>query len=468
MLTIKLWGRIIVGLLLLSILGIILFAPSSLIAQADSNQLVDLCDRPLEDVDGIPIYYQNACNSPNNSQSQDQELSKGIRFDSPYVAFTTGGSWVDAVSMDYFDADSRLDMAVTTSAYFDTERDNHVWVARQESPVTFTLQYSAAVGARDPESMDVADMNGDGLMDLIVANAHGTTDHTNDVEIFFGVSAFSFIRTDHASGNTPYAVAVLPVAEKSLAVVTNWNSSILSTYLGGDGHVATQTNYSAPTAGYNQLAVGDVNGDGNLDAVAMWGQIYAVPAFTVYYGNGQGGFSVGPNFPKNNSNPNGIAVGDVTNDGRDDVILAGGGNSAWLRVYSQQADGSLLLTNTYSSYDIPESLDIADVNCDGLNDVIATNAGFSAFSWWPGTSSGGLGAYQVEHHSFYFSHIRSNGAEMADVNGDGWKDYVVVDYNTDGVLVALQKPCRSIINYLYFPSMLCESYTGDGEGICTP
>ena len=84
---------------------------------------------------------------------------------------------------------------------------------------------------------------------------------------------------------------------------------------------------------------------------------------------------------------------------------------------------------------------MADVNCDGINDLIATNSGWYAFSWWPGNRHGTLSAYRVENHSFYFSAIGPNGAEMADVNGDGLKDYVVVDYNSDGVLIALQKPC---------------------------
>jgi hypothetical protein len=38
---------------------------------------------------------------------------------------------------------------------------------------------------------------------------------------------------------------------------------------------------------------------------------------------------------------------------------------------------------------------------------------------------------------------------MADVNGDGLNDYVALDYNSDGVLVAFQKPCyRAIIIFV--------------------
>jgi hypothetical protein len=181
----------------------------------------------------------------------------------------------------------------------------------------------------------------------------------------------------------------------------------------------------------------------------MWGQTYAVPAFTEYFGNGLGGLSIGPNFAKNNQNPSAITGGDITYDGRDDVVIARGGNDAEILVYAQQPTGVLSLTATYSSYDIPESLDVADVNCDGINDLIATNAGWYAFSWWPGQPDGTLGPYQIETHSFYFSHIGPNGAEMADVNGDGLKDYVVADYNSKGILIALQRSCS--MNKVYLP-----------------
>jgi hypothetical protein len=408
----------------------------------------DICGRELFNPDGTPRYYMDPClaqdivNNPNNVPS-------GLlvdRFELPYVAYTTGGSWVEGVSVDDFDKDGKLDMALSTSSYFDPERDHHVWLAKQNTATNFELIYSARVGATDPESMDVADMNGDGYLDIIVANAHGGARSIGDVEIFWG-SDTTFTRADYLAGNTPYAVAIMPIGIKTLAAVTNWNDVILSAYLGGDGFAVTHTDYAAPRAGWNQLAIGDLNHDDNLDVVVMWGQTYAVPSLTVYYGDGLGGLSIGPNFPKDSENPSAITVGDVTHDGLDDVVIARGGNrpNAEILIYAQQPNGTLSLINTFASYDIPASLDVADVNCDGVNDLIATNSGWEAFSWWPGNRDGTLGAYRLETHSFYFSAIGPNGAEMADVNGDRLKDYVVVDYNSDGVLVALQKPCYKAI-----------------------
>lgn len=427
--------------------------------RASSGGPEDGCGRPLYHPDGAPWNHQTPCPVSNGVDPMDADGGggPGARFESPYVAYSTGGSWVEAVSMDDLDRDGKLDMALSTSDYSDPSRDQRLWVVRQSNPLSFSLVYSAPVGASDPESLDVADMDGDGYLDVVVANADGGASGTGDVEIFWATGTFTFTRTDHPAGDTPYAVTTMPVYDhtgttgytSTLAVVTNWNDTILSTYLGGTGHTVTRTNYPAPEAGWNQLATGDLNDDGDQDVAAMWGQLYAVPAFTEYFGDGEGNLSVGPDFSKDDQNPSAVGAGDVTNDGRDDVIIARGGNDAEILIYAQGPGGELSHTATYAAYDCPESLDVADVNCDGISDLVATNAGWEAFSWWPGQPDGTLGPYQIEPHSFYFSHIGPNGAEMADVNGDGLKDYVVVDYNADGVLVALQKPC--LTNKLYLP-----------------
>jgi hypothetical protein len=136
----------------------------------------DVCGRLLYYSDGTPQYYRNPCPAPNGV-----DLMAGVspalnnRFEPAYVAYSVGGSWVEAVSMDDFDQDEKLDMALSTSSYFDPTRDQRVWVAKQNSPTNFSLTYSGTVGASDPRSLDVANMNDDSALDIVVANAGGGT-----------------------------------------------------------------------------------------------------------------------------------------------------------------------------------------------------------------------------------------------------------------------------------------------------
>ena len=68
------------------------------------------------------------------------------------------------------------------------------------------------------------------------------------------------------------------------------------------------------------------------------------------------------------SSTRGIGVGEVTGDGRDDVVAAYGGNSpnGRLGVFAQTPTGALDAPPIpYQSYDIPGAVEVADVNRDG-------------------------------------------------------------------------------------------------------
>ena len=81
-----------------------------------------------------------------------------------------------------------------------------------------------------------------------------------------------------------------------------------------------------------------------------------------------------------------VAVGDVTGDGRDDVVLTTAGYSEpdthHVFVYVQQPDGSLAPPRKYA-YDgatLITGLALADMDRDGIKDIIVGHDGISIFS----------------------------------------------------------------------------------------
>jgi hypothetical protein len=110
---------------------------------------------------------------------------------------------------------------------------------------------------------------------------------------------------------------------------------------------------------------GDVNGDGNPDFAC------GLSNGTVYLGNGAGGFALADGnlpAPGTGGRP-GIALGDVTDDGRDDLAFA---TASGIGVYRWVAPGQWQnLSGTLANVGAVQLTQIADMNLDGHGDVVA-------------------------------------------------------------------------------------------------
>jgi hypothetical protein len=130
--------------------------------------------------------------------------------------------------------------------------------------------------------------------------------------------------------------------------------------------------YNIPDVFPGGIAVGDLNGDGANDVVVAYGGNQPSSKIGVYYQNASG--TLDPITAHDSYDiPEAMEIADVTGDGRKDVVVLHGGWMA-MGVYQQMPDGTLaaeeLYGIPYASHYNPHGLAVGDISGDGRNDVV--------------------------------------------------------------------------------------------------
>lgn len=182
-----------------------------------------------------------------------------------------------------------------------------------------------------------------------------------------------------------------------------------------------------------------------------WPSLIRNPDFSVFLQLPDGTLADAVSFenPASDRLPGGIAVADVTGDGRDDVVLAYGGNrpSSGIAVFVQDDAGELAFAASYAAYDIPEPVEIADVNLDGLNDVLVLHGGWTSMGVFLQGADGTLAPYAL-YDVPYASHYGPQGLEVGNINGDCLPDVAIADYS-HGLVVLYHVPPEPMATFPY-------------------
>jgi hypothetical protein len=183
----------------------------------------------------------------------------------------------------------------------------------------------------------------------------------------------------------------------------------------------------------------DLNRDGRLDVVGVnstgadptrWG-------LRIFLQRGDGSFGL----PVAVDDPyiwlTGIGAGDVTADGRPDVVVAHGGPYRQVAVYPQQPDGTFSAApNLLASESNTHGVEVTDVDRDGSNDVVVLHDGdVGVYIQEP---SGVLAPEQLFRIAST-SHFNLKGLAVGDFNSDRFPDVAVGEYDA-GLNVIRQVP----------------------------
>jgi hypothetical protein len=263
-----------------------------------------------------------------------------------------------------------------------------------------------------PAGLATADFNGDGKLDVLVAN-----NGSNNVNVLLGKGDGTFQPpATYATGSFPSAVTAADFnGDGKLDVAvgnSNGNNSSISILLGnGDGTFQAAVSYNVPCCP-SSVTAADFNEDGKLDLVS------ATNAASVLLGNGDGTFQPVLNYVTA-SPPGTVAVGDFNGDGHLDLAASNNGSSN-ISVLLGNGDGTFQPALDYAVGNFPIGVVTGDFNGDGILDLAVTNAGSNTVSVLLG-NGGGTFQSAVNYSTGGFPWAMAVG----DFNGDGKLDLAI-------------------------------------------
>ncbi len=270
-----------------------------------------------------------------------------------------------------------------------------------------------------PDPLATGDFNGDGDLDLAgggsaVAILLGNGDGTFQPPAWF------------ASSSSAYSIAVGDVdGNGDLDVVAGGGNA--AAVLLGDGNGALGAPALFVTGSLWDVELGDLDGDGDLD-LAVACSNYA----GVLLGNGDGTFQASRKFSAGPA-PRYVDIGDFDGDGLEDLAAASpaGDGPAVVRLLRGGGDGSFQPGPIYNASLNLTALAVADFGNDGLLDVSATGGNEEEVAVLAGNGDGTLQAVRIEAVGS-FPHDMSPG----DFNGDGLSDLAAASEQSIRILRA--------------------------------
>lgn len=287
-----------------------------------------------------------------------------------------------AVALADLDGNQNLDLVVANNF------DNNAWIFLGNGDGTFQSEHQYWMGS-NPVALDLADFNGDGNQDMAMAGwSHSAV--RGYVTVRLGNGNGHFQQPSHyLDVNRTYSLASGDLdgdGDLDLAVSCRFPDLYdrISILVGqGDGTFSVGSSYILLPDTPEDLALGDIDGDGHPDLVV----VTLDEGTFLMLGNGDNTFQSAINLGHNG---HATAIGDLNSDGNPDLVVGNadrpeGGTGA--TVLLGKGDGTFFDAVSYPAPGFAMSIVLEDINADGSLDIVmGTN--YSNVSILPGNGDG--------------------------------------------------------------------------------
>jgi hypothetical protein len=272
----------------------------------------------------------------------------------------TAGSYPISVAVGDFNDDGNLDVAVANNGNNLPGGSLAIMFGNGNGTLQSPVNYSTQ-GA--PFYVAAADLNGDGLLDVVVAS------HGAPVQVFLNTGGGTLGSPGlYNAGGNPQSIAIADLNNDhipDLAVANSKTNNISVLQGNGDGTFKTAVNYTTGTSP-SVVATGDFNADGNLDLAVTNNGSNSV---SILLGNGNATFQTQTTLAAN-AGPSGMLVTDVNGDSKADLVITNqNGTSETVETYLGNGDGTFQNPQSYASGDQPRIIAAGDFNHDGAPDL---------------------------------------------------------------------------------------------------
>ncbi len=346
--------------------------------------------------------------------------------------------------------------------------------------------YATLQAGDDPQAITFGDLNKDGKRDIVIANRATAT-----LQVFMndGLGNFTMPYAPIQTGLQPESVVIADVNNDGLPdvlVACNGSDAVFVHRNLGGGQLAAGTVIPVNARGPHQVVAVDMDGDSNVDFVTVNQYSNSVSCFVNLAGDGV--FTAAANFapvgqpagvhPVGNA-PLGVAVADLNNDGRPEIVTANSSDDTVTVLVRQNTVGVVISPGATGQIDFalggiiapavsqpngtpsvfiprvePTALAIADLNLDGFLDIVTADRFTMTVTILHGGKGGSGVNFFVPTDYGHFGTTTAIGTPpvklvtpanpvsviLADMNDDGLLDVVVgafggssvVDFITQG------------------------------------